>query len=89
MTATTLNITGGDGPDSLYGGQKNDTIDGGDGTDTLLIFEASNTFEITSPFNVTRFTGKWTAGDYAYDTSYVLNLEKIYKIFFFICPFII
>ncbi|MDC0070710.1 calcium-binding protein [Rhodobiaceae bacterium] len=35
VTATTLNITGGDGPDSLYGGQKNDTIEGGTGADSI------------------------------------------------------
>ncbi|MDA9904424.1 hypothetical protein N9D00_02835 [Hyphomicrobiales bacterium] len=35
VTATTLNITGGDGPDSLYGGQKNDTIEGGTGADVI------------------------------------------------------
>jgi Ca2+-binding RTX toxin-like protein len=35
VTATTLDITGGDGPDSLYGGQKNDTIDGGTGADSI------------------------------------------------------
>ena len=35
VTATTLNITGGDGPDSLYGGQKNDTIEGGAGIDSI------------------------------------------------------
>ena len=71
----TLSGTSGDDFFDSKGGD--DTIDGGGGTDTLLIFEASDDFEITSPFNVTRFTGKWTAGDYAYDTSYVLNLEKI------------
>ena len=35
VTATTLDITGGAGPDSLYGGQKNDTIDGGSGADSI------------------------------------------------------
>ena len=35
VTATTLDITGGAGPDSLYGGQKNDTIEGGAGQDSI------------------------------------------------------
>jgi Ca2+-binding RTX toxin-like protein len=35
VTATTLDITGGSGPDSLYGGQKNDTIEGGSGADSI------------------------------------------------------
>jgi hypothetical protein len=54
-----------------------DDIDGGGGNDTLLLFASRSSFQITTLGDITKITGKSTAGTYAYDEITMTNVETI------------
>lgn len=70
-------LTGTSADEQFDGKGGDDDIDGGGGSDTALIFAASAAFTIVTLSGVTKVKGGWQAGDYAYDTLKLRNVETL------------
>ncbi len=71
-------LTGTSGDDIFDGQGGDDVIDGLGGNDKVLIFADSTNFEISTLAGVTKITGSnYNAGDYAYDTITLTNVESV------------
>ena len=70
-------LTGTTGEDLIYGLGGNDQINGGAGVDTVVIRSANANLSINTIAGLTTVRGNYAAGEHAYSTSRLWNVEKI------------